>query len=185
MKVLVTGSTGHLGEALVRTIRALRIEVVGLDILPSPFTTQLGSITDRSCIARCMSGVRTVFHPATLRKPHFCTQSPQQFVDTNITGTLTLLEAAVAAGVESFVFTSTTSVFGDALKSRDAAPAVWVNDLMPIPRNIYGATKAAAEDLCQLFHRNHGLSCIVLSPSSHLRTSRCSPPQHDNTIFRH
>ena len=47
MRVLVTGSSGHLGEALVRTLRDLEHEVVGLDILPSPFTTCVGSITDR------------------------------------------------------------------------------------------------------------------------------------------
>ena len=47
MRVLVTGSSGHLGEALVRTLRDLEHEFVGLDILPSPFTTCVGSITDR------------------------------------------------------------------------------------------------------------------------------------------
>jgi len=62
-----------------------------------------------------MSGVQVVFHPATLHKPHVATHSRQEFVDTNITGTLNLLEAAVSAGVQSFVYTSTTSVFGDAL----------------------------------------------------------------------
>ena len=179
MKVLVTGSAGHLGEALVRTITALEIDVVGLDILPSPFTTQVGSIIDRSCVARCMSGVRAVFHSATLHKPHLGTHSGQQFVNTNITGTLTLLEEAVSAGVESFIFTSTTSVFGDALKPCSGTSAMWVTeDLMPIPRNIYGATKTAAEGLCQLFHRNHRLSCIVL------RTSRFFLEADDDKVAR-
>ena len=108
MKVLVTGSAGHLGEALVRTLLDLRHEVVGLDLLESPFTTHMGSITDRSCVRRCMSGVQVVFHPATLHKPHVATHRRQDFVDTNISGTLNLLEEAVAAGVESFVYTSTT-----------------------------------------------------------------------------
>src|SRR6516162_7358070 len=114
MRVLVTGSSGHLGEALVRTLRNLEHEVVGLDILPSPFTTRVGSITDSSCVMDCMMGVRTVFHTATLHKPHVATHSRQDFVDTNVTGTLELLERAVAVGVRSFVYTSTTSVFGDA-----------------------------------------------------------------------
>ena len=67
MKVLVTGSAGHLGEALVRALRDLRYEVVGLDIAASPFTTETGSITDRSCVERCMGGVRggvSCGHPA-------------------------------------------------------------------------------------------------------------------------
>jgi UDP-glucose 4-epimerase len=179
MRVLVTGSSGHLGEALVRTLRGLQHEVAGLDILDSPFTTCVGSISDRSCVARCMAGVRTVFHTATLHKPHVATHTSQHFVDTNITGTLNLLEEAAASGVDSFVFTSSTSVLGDALVPPTGAPAAWVTeDVTPIPKNIYGVTKAAAEDLCQLFHRNKGLPCIVL------RTSRFFPEEDDDKAVR-
>jgi nucleoside-diphosphate-sugar epimerase len=179
MKVLVTGSSGHLGEALVRTFRDLRHEVVGLDILDSPFTTCRGSITDRACVRRCMSGVLAVFHAATLHKPHVATHTSQDFVDTNITGTLNLLEEAVTTGVESFVFTSSTSVFGDALVPPAGMPTAWVTEeVRPIPKNIYGVSKAAAEDLCELFHRNKGLACIVL------RTSRFFPEEDDNKAVR-
>jgi len=179
MRVLVTGSAGHLGEALVRTLKALRHEVVGLDILDSGFTTHIGSISDRSSVERCMGGVQVVFHAATLHKPHVATHRRQDFVDTNITGTLNLLEEAVTAGVEAFVFTSTTSVFGDALVPSDGAPAAWVTEeVTPVPKNIYGVTKAAAEDLCQLFHKRHGLACIVL------RTSRFFPEEDDNKVVR-
>src|SRR5689334_12401330 len=115
MKILVTGSAGHLGEAMVRTLKDLKYDVVGIDILDSPFTTHRGSIVDRSFVKGCMNGVKVVFHPATLHKPHVGTHSQQTFVDTNITGTLNLLQESVAAGVEAFIFTSTTSTFGDAL----------------------------------------------------------------------
>jgi nucleoside-diphosphate-sugar epimerase len=166
MRILVTGSSGHLGEALVRTSSELRHEVIGLDIIPSRFTNIIGSVTDRSCVAQCMRGVQTVFHAATLHRPHIDTHSRQDFVDTNITGTLNLLEEAAAASVKSFVFTSTTSVFGDALVPPAGAPAAWITEnVTPVPRNIYGATKTAAEDLCQLFHRNQGLPCVVLRVS--------------------
>jgi nucleoside-diphosphate-sugar epimerase len=172
MRVLVTGSSGHLGEALVRTLRVFGHEILGLDVLEGPFTTRVGSITDRSCVRRCMVGVQAVFHAATLHRPHVDTHSRRGFVDTNISGTLNLLEEAVATGAESFVFTSTTSVFGDALVPPVGAPAAWVTEeVTPIPKNIYGVTKAAAEDLCQLFHRNQGLRCIVL------RTSRFFPEE--------
>ena len=67
-----------------------------------------------------MSGVQAVFHTATLHKPHIATHPRQDFVDTNVTGTLNLLEEAAAAGVASFVYTSTTSIFGDALPRRQA-----------------------------------------------------------------
>lgn len=179
MKVLVTGSSGHLGEALVRTLQATGHEAVGLDRLASPFTTSVGSIADRDCVQRCMRGVDVVLHAATLHKPHVETHSRQAFVDTNVTGTLNLLEEAVAAGVRAFVYTSTTSVFGDALVPPAGEPAAWITeDVTPAPKNIYGVTKAAAEDLCQLFHRNEGLACIVL------RTSRFFPEDDDNKAVR-
>jgi UDP-glucose 4-epimerase len=179
MKVLVTGSSGHLGEALVRTLRERNYDVVGVDIIDGPFTTHVGSITDRACVRRCMSDVQAVFHAATLHKPHVGTHGRQDFVDTNITGTLTLLEAAATTGVEAFVYTSTTSFFGDALVPPAGAPATWVTEeVTPIPKNIYGVTKAAAEELCQLFHRNNGLACIVL------KTSRFFPEADDNKAVR-
>ncbi|KAA2243273.1 NAD(P)-dependent oxidoreductase [Chitinophaga agrisoli] len=179
MKVLVTGSTGHLGEALVRTLRELPYEVVSLDILPSPFTTHTGSIVDRHFVKQCLQGVEVVLHTATLHKPHVGTHSLQQFVDTNITGTLNLLQESVAAGVHSFVFTSTTSVFGDALVPPAGMPAAWITEeVTPVPKNIYGVTKAAAEDLCALFYRNNGLACTVL------RTSRFFPEEDDHKATR-
>jgi UDP-glucose 4-epimerase len=179
MRLLVTGSAGHVGEALVRTLRDSRHEVVGIDVLDSPHTTSVGSVTDRPFVRRCMAGVRAVFHAAALHKPHVATHSRQDFVDVNVTGTLNLLEEAAAAGVDCFVFTSTTSVFGDALAPPAGAPAAWVTeDVVPVPKNIYGVTKAAAEDLCQLFHRNKGLACLVL------RTSRFFPEEDDDKNVR-
>ncbi|MGO8786424.1 MAG: NAD-dependent epimerase/dehydratase family protein [Terriglobia bacterium] len=174
MKILITGSSGHLGEALVRTLMARNHEVVGIDIVPSEFTNEVGSIVDPNFIKRCMEGVAGVIHTATLHKPHVITHSRQSFVDTNITGTLSLLEAAARCGVGSFVFTSTTSAFGRALTPPPQGPAAWVTEeVTPIPRNIYGVTKTAAEDLCELFHRNSRLACLVL------RTSRFFPEEDD------
>ncbi len=175
MKILVTGSAGHLGEALVRTLRQRGDQVVAVDILSSPFTTHLGSITDPTFVASCMDGIEAVIHSATLHKPHVATHSRQDFVDTNITGTLTLLEEAARRDTGAFIFTSTTSVFGNALVPPPGEPAAWITeDVMPVPKNIYGVTKAAAEDLCQLMHRKAGLPCLVL------RTSRFFPEEDDN-----
>ncbi len=178
-RILVTGSAGHLGEALVRELRAAGTDVVGLDILDSATTTIAGSITDRDLVRRCMNGVSGVLHTATLHKPHVGSHDRQAFVDTNITGTLTLLEEAVAAGVESFVFSSTTSAFGRALTPGPGEPAAWVTeDVAPLPRNVYGATKVAAEDLCELVHRDHGLPVVVL------RVARFFPEGDDRDKVR-
>ena len=56
-RILVTGSSGHLGEALVRTLREQGRDVVGLDILPSPFTDIVGSVADPNAVSRAMHDV--------------------------------------------------------------------------------------------------------------------------------
>jgi UDP-glucose 4-epimerase len=179
MRILVTGSSGHLGEGLVRLLRAEGADVVGLDVLGSPHTNLVGSIADRAFVRRSMAGVEAVLHAATLHKPHVGSHGRQEFVDTNITGTLNLLEEAVAAGAGSFVFTSTTSAFGRALSPGPGEPAAWIDEnVAPVPRNIYGATKTAAEDLCELVHRDQGLPCVIL------RTSRFFPEADDRDDVR-
>src|SRR5262245_18791027 len=166
MTILVTGSAGHLGEALMRSLRAAERVAIGIDLLPSPFTDIVGSIWDRALVKQSMRGVRAIIHSATLHKPHVATHTNQDFVDTNITGTLVLLEEAVAAEVKAFVFTSTTSAFGAALTPAPGEPTAWVTeDVAPIPRNIYGVTKVAAENLCEMFHRQRRLPTIVLRTS--------------------
>src|SRR5690242_3166025 len=179
MRILVTGSSGHLGEALVRTLRAAGEDVVSIDVLPSEWTTAVGSVADRALVRELMEGVDAVLHAATLHKPHVGSNRKQDFVETNVTGTLVLLEEAVAAGVGRFVFTSTTSAFGRALTPGDGEPAAWITeDVVPRPRNIYGATKVAAEDLCELVARDSGLPCVVL------RTSRFFPEPDDSESVR-
>jgi UDP-glucose 4-epimerase len=179
MRILVTGSAGHLGEALVRVLLGRGHEVVGIDIAESAFTHRVGSIVDRSFVADCFAGIDVVLHAATLHKPHVATHPRQEFVDVNITGTLNLLEEAVAADVRSLIFTSTTSTFGHALTPSADAPAAWITeDVVPIPKNIYGVTKLAAENICQLFYRKYQLPCLIL------RTSRFFPEEDDRKEIR-
>src|SRR5207247_10179777 len=90
-RVLVTGSSGHLGEALVRVLSSEGVDVIGLDVLASPPTAVVGSVADRGCVKRCLEGVEAVLHTATLHKPHVGSHARDDFVHTNITGTLTLL----------------------------------------------------------------------------------------------
>lgn len=73
MTILVTGSRGHLGEALMRVLRAHGRPARGIDLKPSDFTDRVGSIADRAFIRDCMQGVRAVLHAATLHKPHVAT----------------------------------------------------------------------------------------------------------------
>lgn len=179
MKALVTGSAGHLGEALVKTLRSQGADAIGLDLQASPTTDLVGSIVDPQLVKLAMAGVDRIFHTATLHKPHIVTHTKQEFIDTNVSGTLCLLEAAVAAQASAFVFTSTTSVFGDALRPPLGAPAAWITEaVVPQSKNIYGLTKIAAENLCQVISRQSGLKTIAL------RTSRFFPEEDDDRVKR-
>jgi len=164
MRVLVTGSSGQLGAEVARRF-ASTDTVIGIDVLPGEWTAQVGDVTDADLIADLMRGVDVVIHIASLHAPHVGQRSMHDFVDTNITGALSLLEAASAAGVRRFVYTSTTSVYGYSLVP-DGQAAIWVTeDLTPHPRDIYDITKLAAEELCRLFARDRNLPTICLRVS--------------------
>jgi UDP-glucose 4-epimerase len=179
MTILVTGSSGHLGEAIVHLLRDRGSDVVGMDMTPSPRTDIVGSICERALVRDTVRGIDAIIHTATLHKPHVATHGRQDFVDTNVTGTLNLLEEAADACIGSLVFTSTTSVFGDALVPLPGQPAAWITeDVAPAPKNIYGITKLAAENMCRLFARKHGLHTTVL------RTSRFFPEEDDRRSVR-
>jgi UDP-glucose 4-epimerase len=87
--ILVTGSSGHLGEALVRVPRARGRAVIGLDRKPGPYTGITGDITDRELVrevlspAAAPSGITGVLHAATLHKPHVISHSKRVFIDVN------------------------------------------------------------------------------------------------------
>jgi nucleoside-diphosphate-sugar epimerase len=183
MRTLVTGSSGHLGEALVHTLRERGADVLGLDIRPSEWTNVVGSVADAALAREVMAGVDVVLHTATLHKPQLAFLPRQAFVDTNVSGTLALLDAAADASVRAFVMSSSTTVFGDALVPAPGEAAAWVDEsVVPAPKNIYGATKAAAEDLCQLAFRNQRLPCVVLRISRFFPEADDVPDAHEGRI---
>lgn len=182
--VLVTGSAGHLGCAAMLDLPSHGYTPIGIDILASDTTTEVGSITDRAFVDSVLErypSIRYILHAATLHKPHVESHTKADFVDVNIHGTLTLLEAAAQLGprIDAFVFVSTTSTFGRALSPAAGQPAAWIDeDVTPVPKNIYGVTKVAAEDLCRLVHDETGLPVVVL------RTSRFFPEADDDAARR-
>lgn len=178
MRILLTGSSGWLGRFLAPRLHEEGHEVVGLDIAAGPETEIIGSVADRALVDRTFKerGIEAVIHAGALHKPDIARYPAQAFVDVNVTGTLNLLEAATAAGNDRFVFTSTTSLMvSEALHRGIQDRAAWMTeDYAPLePRNIYGITKLAAEQLCRLAHREHGLAVCIL------RTSRFFPEEDD------
>lgn len=181
MRILLTGSSGWLGRFLAPRLRATGHRVTGLDVAPGADTDIVGSVADRATVDRAFAdhGIEAVIHGGALHKPDIARYPARAFVDVNVTGTLNLLEAAVAAGNDRFVFTSTTSLMISASirAGRDggAREAAWLTEeVTPLmPRNIYGVTKLSAEHLCRLHHLEHGLNIVVL------RTGRFFPEDDD------
>jgi UDP-glucose 4-epimerase len=179
MTVLVTGSAGHLGEALLRTLVSGGTPVRGIDVRPSSFTAEVGSICDRDFLRRCLYGVQAVIHAAALHKPHLATHEAADFTRTNVTGTALLLAEAAAARVTRVVFTSSTSAFGSALTPGPGQPAAWITEAVtPITKNVYGATKLEGEALCERAFDERRLPVVVL------RTSRFFPEDDDDSAVR-
>lgn len=178
MRVLLTGSSGWLGRHLAPLLRCEGHLVVGLDVAPGASTDVEGSVADRHVVDALFREHRFdgVIHAAALHKPDIARYPRQAFIDVNVSGTLNLLEAAARHGVSRFVFTSTTSLMITRdIRDERADAAVWLDeDSGPLsPRNIYGATKRAAEELCRLFHADHALPIVVL------RTARFFPEEDD------
>jgi UDP-glucose 4-epimerase len=169
VRVLVTGSSGRIGGAISARLK-LRHQVRGLDLRPGPLTTELADIEDTARLATLLTGIDAVVHTASLHVPDLASRSRDAFRAVNVDATRRLLEAAGAAGVGRFVYTSTTSLYGDAMLPTNGA-AAWVDEsLTPQPRDIYDETKLAAEEACREAARA-GLPCTSL------RMSRCFPEE--------
>lgn len=166
-RVLVIGGAGFIGSHIVDQLLDEPVrEVVVLDNLIRGKEGNLsnaladdrvalveGSITDRELLAKLMEGTDFVFHLAALWL-YECVHEPRSAIDVNIVGTFNVIEAAQNAGVEKTVYSSSASVYGDALESPMTEDHPFNN------RTTYGATKIAGEQLYRAFNEQHGLDYV-------------------------
>lgn len=171
---LVTGAGGfigsHLVESLVRAGRPVRAMVHynsagsrgNLDDLPADLLDEVeivaGDIADPSCVTAAVRGCRHVYHLAALIGIPYSYHAPRSYVRTNVEGTLNVLEACRAEGVERIVHTSTSEVYG----SPESVPIR--ESLRPAPQSPYAATKSAGDLLAMSYHASFQLPVVVVRP---------------------
>jgi UDP-glucose 4-epimerase len=165
MKILLTGSSGRVGRAIFRAL-ATHHEVVGLDRTPFATTRLVGDFFDPRLLRPGLAGIDAIIHTASLHAPQVAVQDDREFVRVNVDGLARLLDMAGEAGIRSFVYTSTTALYGDAVTP---GRCTWLDEHTPVlPRTIYHRTKAEAEVLLE---RAAGPTLAVRV----LRMSRCFP----------
>lgn len=177
MKILMTGSSGpKVGNVVARQL-AGKHELVGVDLHPGANTSLVADINAVDDWAPHLDGVDAVVHFAALHAPHRDTHSRAAFIQTNVDATAHLLSAAKATGVRRFLLASTTSVYGQAMRTPGRAALV-TEALVPEPEDIYDETKLAAEALCR-----DAFSAEFSTVA--LRFSRAFPePAHRMALYR-
>jgi UDP-glucose 4-epimerase len=163
-RVLVTGGAGFIGSHLVDALVAGDNEVVVLDDLETGLRENvnerarlvLGSIADEDAVRAVMDGCELVFHQAAHKAVLRSVEHPLITDTVNTHGTLTVLKAALDAGVRRVVHASSSSVYGGAapLPTGEAAPMH--------PRSPYAVSKLAAEEYCRVFAELYGLETVAL-----------------------
>lgn len=170
-RVAVTGAGGFIGSHLVEHLLAEGHDVRALvrytstsargfldEIAHERLETMSGDVTDPGCVNRLVEGCDAVLHLAALIGIPYSYVAPHHYVQTNVTGTLNVLEAARAAGTRRVVVTSTSETYG-------TAQFTPITELHPVhAQSPYAATKAAADQLALSYHRSFGTPVVVIRP---------------------
>jgi UDP-glucose 4-epimerase len=164
VKALVSGGAGFIGSNIVRrlldeghTVRVIDDLCTGYrENVPGDVELVVGDVADEDAVRAAMQGVEVVFHQAARRSVIGSVEHPLRTDTANVHGTLTVLEAARAAGVRRVVSASSSSVYGGAqqMPTPESAPL--------IPRSPYAVSKLTGEHYCRVYSELHGLETVSL-----------------------
>ncbi len=166
-RVVVTGGGGFIGSNLVHALVARGDSVAVVDDFSTGRKVNLaaltgrievfeGDIRDRALLKRALNGAQYVLHQAALPSVARSMEAPEDTHDVNVNGTLYVLQAARAAGVQRLVFAASSSAYGET----PVLPKV--ETMAPCPISPYGASKQFGETYCQIWTQCFGLQCVAL-----------------------
>ncbi|NPV42748.1 MAG: SDR family NAD(P)-dependent oxidoreductase [Firmicutes bacterium] len=173
-KVLITGADGFIGSHLVEELLELGCNVRAfvfynsfnswgwLDTFPKEKLREIdifvGDIRDPNAVRKAMENIEEVFHLAALVSIPFSYHSPDSYVDTNIKGTLNVLQAAKDLGTKRVLITSTSEVYG-------TAQYVPIDEKHPFQgQSPYSATKIGADRIAESFYRSYDMPITIVRP---------------------
>jgi nucleoside-diphosphate-sugar epimerase len=157
MKVIVTGGAGFLGQHLCRALAKTGYQVKVIDLKPNPeFETIIADVRDAQKMQEVIKDAMCVFHLAALIEAGESVKEPQKFVDSNISGSVSVLEAMRINKIPMLIFSSSAAVYGEPQR----VPVQEDDRTMPI--NPYGMTKLAVEGLMSSYVASHGITGIAL-----------------------
>lgn len=172
--IVVTGSAGYLGSRIVTSLLGAG-PVVGIDRIDAPTVTHRADILDQATLARVFRSARVVIHTAGLNGGSGAPAATDQIRRINVGGTEAVITAARATGVQRLVLTSTTALYGAAIRSTEMA--VWVTESLPAaPETLYEETKRDAEALALAAADGFPGGCLIL------RCGRFFPAPANETV---
>ncbi len=157
MKILVTGGAGFLGKHLCRSLATEGHEVKVLDLVENPeFPTVFADVRDQAAMHKETVGADAIFHLAAKIEAGESVTNPLKYLDHNVLGTLTVLEAMKKNNVPIIIFSSSAAVYGEPNRS-----PIYEDD-RTLPINPYGVSKLAMEGLVNSYVHTAGLSAVAL-----------------------
>jgi len=164
MKVLLTGGSGLVGTRLAPML-ADRHDVTHFEMRdPTDGLPWIdGDLLDPEAVRAACEGMDAVVHVAAIHGPNWRKLGDHRMFEINVMGTQNVMHAAVDAGVERVVFTSSISAIGHGQGT--PAPYLPIDEEIPRgPADLYGQSKALGEQICRFATARHGLSTIILRP---------------------
>lgn len=157
MKIIVTGGSGFLGRHLLRRLQAEGFQLKNIDLKPNPeFATVIGDVRDIGLMKRELKDAEAVFHLASLIEAGESVHEPAKYLDYNVGGTLSVLEAMRLNGLKTLIFSSSAAVYGEPLQTPIK------EDDRTLPINPYGMTKLAMEGLLNSYVSSFGFTGVAL-----------------------